>query len=308
MHLGTSAGGRASLYVALERPALFRNVALLSPALTLPISAMEPYLAGRRRPDRRLRVILSAGSYEGVISSDAHWLESYLRKAGVKVTAVYTHQGHSFGAWRGLVAPISSNLRHGRSGRAPVARGRARHFLSNGPTRRIESSPHVRNAGQAVHDPTDLRRRRLEQVLGRHRRGRHPARPLGQDRDQRSIQGEAVRGRAERSGGAAEAGRGEAGQGLPARGGRASGADPGRGEAEVRPGEGEGRGASGVRTALRQASSRRWGRSCSSSRTSTRRIRSWRRRASSGASAIRSAGTLRATASCPPATSQCSPG
>ncbi len=106
LHLGTSAGGRASLYVGLERPALFRNVALLSASLTAPVSVLEPYVTGRRKPDPRLRVIATAGSYEGSIYDDAKWLERTLRKAKVKVTTVYTHQGHSFGHWRSLTAPV----------------------------------------------------------------------------------------------------------------------------------------------------------------------------------------------------------
>jgi hypothetical protein len=67
LHAGTSAGGRASMYVGFEMPAVFHNVALLSPSLTAPLYYYEPYFSGRLRPDATLRVWLSAGTYEGSI-------------------------------------------------------------------------------------------------------------------------------------------------------------------------------------------------------------------------------------------------
>ena len=103
VHAGSSAGARIALHVALDRPQLFSGVILLSPEASGPLSYYEPYFSGRRRPPPGLRAWLSAGSYEGVIHSDTQALESYLRRAGSEVRAVYTHQGHSFGAWRELV-------------------------------------------------------------------------------------------------------------------------------------------------------------------------------------------------------------
>jgi enterochelin esterase-like enzyme len=106
LHMGSSAGGRVSLAVVLERPDLFANAALLSPSLTSPPSYFEPYFAGRKRPDRHLRVWLSAGSYEGYIHSDTRMLERYLRTTGIALTASYTHEGHSFGAWSNLAGDM----------------------------------------------------------------------------------------------------------------------------------------------------------------------------------------------------------
>ncbi|HEX5757976.1 MAG TPA: alpha/beta hydrolase-fold protein [Thermoanaerobaculia bacterium] len=103
LHAGTSAGGRAALYAGFERPHLFGNLALLSPALSGPPSYWQPWFSGARRPEPRLRVWLSAGSYEGTLREDARTMATYFRKAGVETKAVFTHEGHTFGAWRNLV-------------------------------------------------------------------------------------------------------------------------------------------------------------------------------------------------------------
>lgn len=109
-HAGTSAGGRASLYVALERPRLFQNVVLLSPSLAGPPSYFEPFFSGERRPDDNVRVWLSAGSYEGAINDDARVFEKLFRKNGLRVDASYTHEGHSFAAWRGQLPRVLPRL------------------------------------------------------------------------------------------------------------------------------------------------------------------------------------------------------
>jgi enterochelin esterase-like enzyme len=101
-HVGTSAGGRAALYAGLELPKLFEKIGMLSPSLDAPAYYYEPYFSESRRPNRNLRVWLSAGTYEGSIYRDAHTIEAYFKKVGVKTRAVYVHQGHSFGAWREL--------------------------------------------------------------------------------------------------------------------------------------------------------------------------------------------------------------
>ncbi len=119
LHVGSSSGGRASLYVGIERPGLFRNLAMLSPSLTGPIHYLEPYFGGTRRPDARLKIWLSAGTYEGYIYKDAETLESYFKKVGLKTKAVYTHEGHSFGAWRNLTADMLSYFLTRASARAP---------------------------------------------------------------------------------------------------------------------------------------------------------------------------------------------
>jgi len=102
LHVGTSSGGRAALYAALERAGLFRNLAMLSPSVIGPPDYLEPYFRGWKRPEEGLRIWLSAGTYEGYIYRDTRRLEKYFRKAGLRTQAVYTHEGHSFGAWRNL--------------------------------------------------------------------------------------------------------------------------------------------------------------------------------------------------------------
>ena len=109
-HVGSSAGGRASLYVGLELPQLFGKIGMLSPSLDGPAYYYEPYFSDSRRPNHNLRVWLSAGTYEGVIYRDAQTIEAYFKKVGVKTRAVYVHQGHSFGAWRELTPDMLKYL------------------------------------------------------------------------------------------------------------------------------------------------------------------------------------------------------
>ena len=100
VHAGTSAGGKASAYVGFEVPEVFGNVALLSPSVSASPSCFEPYFSGRKIPDRRLRVWMSAGTYEGAIHSEAESMAAFFSRVRVPVEASYVHQGHSFGAWR----------------------------------------------------------------------------------------------------------------------------------------------------------------------------------------------------------------
>jgi len=100
LHAGTSAGGRAALYAGLELPDYFGNLALLSASLSGPVYYLEPYFSGRKRPDSKMRIWMSAGTYEGYIYRDAQAMEAYFKGVGIPITATYLHQGHSFGAWR----------------------------------------------------------------------------------------------------------------------------------------------------------------------------------------------------------------
>jgi enterochelin esterase-like enzyme len=106
LHLGTSAGGRITLYVGLERPRLFRNLAMLSPSLGGSPAYYEPYFSRRKRPDPKLRIWLSAGSYEGFIHQDTQVMDTYFKSVGLKPRTVYTHQGHSLAAWRDLTSDV----------------------------------------------------------------------------------------------------------------------------------------------------------------------------------------------------------
>lgn len=106
LHVGTSAGGRATMYVGLELPELFKNVSMLSPTLTGPLYYFEPYFSRRKSPDPNLRIWMSAGTYEGSIYRDAQTIEAYLRSIDLPIRTVYLHQGHSFGAWRESAAEM----------------------------------------------------------------------------------------------------------------------------------------------------------------------------------------------------------
>jgi enterochelin esterase-like enzyme len=103
LHAGTSAGGRASVYAALERPDLFAKAAALSPALQGPLSYWRPWIAGERRPPAGVELWLSAGTYEGVIAAEVEAAAELFRGWGLPVATVTTREGHSFGAWRNLV-------------------------------------------------------------------------------------------------------------------------------------------------------------------------------------------------------------
>lgn len=99
LHMGTSAGGRATLFLGLERPNLFRHLALLSPSLTGSLTYFSSFFSGSRHPHQQLKIWMSAGSMEGSILEDAKTMEAYLRKQKIKVQSLYTNEGHSFKAW-----------------------------------------------------------------------------------------------------------------------------------------------------------------------------------------------------------------
>jgi enterochelin esterase family protein len=103
IHIGTSAGGRTSLQVAMEHARLFSNVALLSPGLQLPVHVFEPFFTNRRHLSPALRVWLSAGTYEGAICEDTRTMARWFHSRGVPTRFVFTHEGHSFGTWRHVV-------------------------------------------------------------------------------------------------------------------------------------------------------------------------------------------------------------
>ena len=99
LHAGTSAGARAALFAALERPDLFHLVGALSPALYGPPSWWHQHLTADH-PPAPLSLWVSAGSYEGVVAEDAELLAHLFRRWNLPATHVTTPEGHSFGAWR----------------------------------------------------------------------------------------------------------------------------------------------------------------------------------------------------------------
>lgn len=99
-HFGTSAGARAALYAALERPDLIGNIALLSPSISGPPSWWGPLFSGARKMPKGLKAWVSAGSYEAAIDADARAIEALFRREGVPVATRYTREGHSTATWR----------------------------------------------------------------------------------------------------------------------------------------------------------------------------------------------------------------
>lgn len=102
-HFGTSAGARAALFAALERPRTFGNIAMLSPSISGPPHFFAPLLTGERHWPGLERVWISAGTYEGAILEDARLMERLFRASRILVRARYTSEGHSFAAWRDLL-------------------------------------------------------------------------------------------------------------------------------------------------------------------------------------------------------------
>ena len=107
LHIGSSAGGRAALFAALEKPEWFGNAALFSGAVDGPISYLAPLVEGKKGK-APLRIWLSAGTYETTIHAEAKVTAELFRRRGQKVREVYVHQGHSFGAWQELSVDMLS--------------------------------------------------------------------------------------------------------------------------------------------------------------------------------------------------------
>ena len=103
IHAGTSAGARAALFAALERPELIGGIAMISPSISGPPSFYAPLLAGERRLRPGTRIWISAGSYEESIDADARLMERLFRTQDLTVRSRYTHEGHSLATWRNLL-------------------------------------------------------------------------------------------------------------------------------------------------------------------------------------------------------------
>jgi enterochelin esterase-like enzyme len=105
-HFGTSAGARAALFTTLERPALFGNIAMLSPSISGPPHFYAALLSGGRRLPRLRRVWISAGRYEPALQADARLMERLFRRDGSPVLARYTNEGHSMATWRNMLPQV----------------------------------------------------------------------------------------------------------------------------------------------------------------------------------------------------------
>lgn len=103
VHAGTSRGGAAALYAALERPDLFGAVAALSGHFGGPPFFWEPFFSGRREISPHLRAWMSAGTFEGYIVEDLEAVSAWLRRSGAEVETERSREAHNMGTWRHMI-------------------------------------------------------------------------------------------------------------------------------------------------------------------------------------------------------------
>jgi enterochelin esterase family protein len=106
--LGTSLGGLASASIGATRPEVFGNVAIQSPAS---FERFAPHTLVRYASDkfaRKPKVVVTAGT---IGDGDAGpKLAATLAERGFDCTFIEVNQGHSWGAWRGLLDDILIKL------------------------------------------------------------------------------------------------------------------------------------------------------------------------------------------------------
>ena len=103
--LGTSLGGVCALYFAAERPDAFRRIGTMSPALW---AAPQLYdaLAGQSLSQHHF---LSAGTLFDR-TDNARAMRDVLSAPGYELTYAERNEGHSWGQWRALMAPMLEAL------------------------------------------------------------------------------------------------------------------------------------------------------------------------------------------------------
>ena len=78
------------------------DLSVPAPVYDLDLDSAEGVVDAIHAQGDRAICYMSAGTYEEYIHRDTRTLERYFRKVGVKTKTIYTHEGHSFGAWRNL--------------------------------------------------------------------------------------------------------------------------------------------------------------------------------------------------------------
>ena len=103
--LGTSFGGVCALYLAAERPDAFGRIGAMSPALWA-----APDLAGALAASTAEQThFLSTGTlFDGADNTRA--MRTVLENAGFALTYAERSEGHSWGQWRALMAPMLEAL------------------------------------------------------------------------------------------------------------------------------------------------------------------------------------------------------
>jgi enterochelin esterase family protein len=101
LHLGDSMGGLVSVYVALNRPSVFKLIGVHSGAFwrgRINYQIIERY--AEADPSLNIKAWFSAGTYEKIIYQDTQAMVSLCRSKGWKTEALYLYEGHSWGTWR----------------------------------------------------------------------------------------------------------------------------------------------------------------------------------------------------------------
>lgn len=100
MILGTSMGGWCAAYTAISRPDLFQLAGIFSPALDEEI--IRKYHDSPRLP---LQIFMGTGVIHDA-EAKARGLAKVLEEKGYPLKYVEVNQGHSWGNWKGLLAPM----------------------------------------------------------------------------------------------------------------------------------------------------------------------------------------------------------
>ncbi len=96
--LGTSLGGLNAAYFGATRPDVFGNLAIQSPAFWVWTSIYDRY---RDEAHRALRIYMSSGTLHD--GDGGPTMAAILAEKGYDFTFHETHEGHSWGQWRGLI-------------------------------------------------------------------------------------------------------------------------------------------------------------------------------------------------------------
>lgn len=97
--LGTSLGGLNAAYVGLQRSDVFGLIGIHSPAFWIAPQVMEAYAESAVLP---LKIFMSTGLIADV-AEEAQLMRDILEDKGYPLLYVEVNDGHSWGAWRGLL-------------------------------------------------------------------------------------------------------------------------------------------------------------------------------------------------------------
>ncbi len=101
LHLGDSMGGLISVYVALNRPSVFKLIGCHSGAFWRGRTSYQIIdKFAEANPSLNLKAWFSAGTYEKIIYRDTQTMVSLFKSKGWETRVLYLYEGHSWGTWR----------------------------------------------------------------------------------------------------------------------------------------------------------------------------------------------------------------